>query len=369
MSSEPSGARRTALYDEHVAAGARIVPFAGFLMPLQYSGVLEEHLAVRRKTGLFDVGHMGEIEARGPGALAFLQHVTPNDVARLVPGRVQYNALLTAGGCFVDDLLIYRMGEAEYLLVVNAANIEKDFGHLRARATGFDVELRNVSDAWGQVALQGPLSPGILQPLTTASLAAMSYYAFERVDVTGVACIVSRTGYTGEDGFEIYMPAEAARGIWRAILEAGSRAGIVPCGLGARDTLRLEARMLLYGNDMDETTTVLEADLGWIVKLGKGLFLGRELLERQKREGVARKLVGFEMEGRAIARHGYPAWADGRPVGQVTSGTFAPFLKKSIGLVYLPRGLWEPGTRFEVEVRGRREGAVVVPTPFYKRAR
>jgi len=361
--------KKTPLYDEHRALGARMAPFAGFWMPIQYSSLIEEHRAVRTAAGLFDVSHMGEIELEGPDALALLQGLTSNDVARLSVGRVQYNVLLNEAGGIVDDLLVYRTGETAYLLVVNAANIEKDERFLRAHQGRFHVNIENRSADWAQLALQGPLAAEILQPLSPLDLSQIRTYAFARGVVAGVPSIVSRTGYTGEDGFELYAPAQEGVRLWRALLEAGSSRGLRPCGLGARDTLRLEARMLLYGADMDETTTPLEADLGWIVKLGKGEFLGREVLERQQREGLGRKLVGFEMEGRAIARRGYPVFAHGKPAGSVTSGSYAPFLEKNIGLVYLPLDGSEPGTRIEVEVRGRRETAVVVPTPFYRRRR
>jgi aminomethyltransferase len=361
--------RRTPLHAAHMAAGARMVEFAGWHMPVQYTGVMDEHVAVRTRAGLFDVSHMGEVLVKGPGALAFLQHATCNDVSRLVPGRIHYNGLMTPNGAFVDDLLIYKIGDDDYFVVVNAANTAKDFAWMRDRAKGFDTEVTDASADWAQIALQGPRALEILKPLTPADLAAMKYYSFVRADVLGVPCVVSRTGYTGEDGFEIYSPPQAAEKIWYALLGQGAPHGLVPIGLGARDTLRLEAKMALYGNDIDATTTAFEADLGWIVKLEKGPFVGSDVLAKQKEVGVRRKLVGFETEGRAVARHGYPAFLDGKPAGIVTSGSFAPFLKKNIGLVYLPAGSWEPGARFEVEIRGRREPAVVVPTPFYKRPR
>jgi len=346
-----------------------MVDFAGWDMPVQYTGVIDEHMAVRTRAGLFDVSHMGEVEVKGEEALPYLQHVTSNDVSRLAPGRIQYSALTTPEGTFVDDLLVHKLGEDDYLLVINAGNTPKDVDWLRYHAKGYEVRVEDVSSAWCQLALQGPRAQEILAPLTHAPLPAMKYYTFERADVSGVPCLVSRTGYTGEDGFEIYGPAEAAETLWQAVIGAGAPHGLVPAGLAARDTLRLEAKMALYGNDIDETTTVLEADLGWIVKLEKGDFLGRDVLQRQKAAGVTRRLTGFETEGRAIARHGHTALHEGAPVGTVTSGTFAPFLKKNIGLAYLPVGLTEPGTRFAVEIRGRAEPAVVIPTPFYKRAR
>ena len=346
-----------------------MVAFAGWDMPVQYSGVIEEHLAVRTRAGLFDVSHMGEVDVVGRDALPFLQRVTCNDVSRLSAGRIQYSGLTTPEGTFVDDLLVYKRGEDDYLLVINAGNTPKDVAWLREHARGFDLRLSDVSEQWCQIALQGPRSPEILQPLVRAPLGGLKYYGFEQTDVAGAPCIVSRTGYTGEDGFEIYGPVNEAEAIWHAIMRSGAPHGLIPAGLAARDTLRLEAKMALYGNDIDDTTTVLEADLGWILKLEKGEFLGREALARQKAEGLTRLLVGFETEGRAIARHGHQALAGGRPVGTVTSGTYAPFLKKNIGLAYLPIALTSPGSRFEIDIRGRREPAVVVPTPFYKRAR
>ncbi len=359
--------RRTPLHAIHVAAGGKLVEFAGWEMPVQYTGVIDEHTAVRTRAGVFDVSHMGEAAVRGPQALDFLQFVTCNNVARLDPGRAHYTALTLPNGAFVDDLLIYMLAEGDYLLVLNAANTTKDVAWLHENVGDHDVSVEDVSSAWAQIALQGPRAEAILQRLTALDLADVKYYGFVRTELEGGTCIVSRTGYTGEDGFEIYGPPEAAEGIWQSIMSAGADCGVVPVGLGARDTLRLEAKLALYGNDIDDTTTVIEADLGWIVKLKKGEFIGRDVLARQKKEGTSRKLVGFEMAGRAIARRGYPAIKDGESVGTVTSGTRAPFLHKNIGLAYLPAGMWQPGTAFEVEIRGRAEPAVVVPTPFYKR--
>jgi len=361
--------KKTPLNRVHREAGARMVSFSGWDMPVQYTGVIDEHLAVRTHAGIFDVSHMGEVEVSGREALDFLQHVTCNDVARLAPGRIQYSALTTPEGTFVDDLLVHKMGEDDYWLVINAGNTPKDVDWLRYHAKGYDLRLDDVSDRWCQIALQGPRSQEILKSLTDVPLAAIKYYGFVRGEVAGVPCIVSRTGYTGEDGFELYGPPESAEKLWYAVLGAGAPHGCVPAGLAARDTLRLEAKMALYGNDIDDTTTVLEADLGWILKIEKGDFLGRDALARQKSEGLTRMLVGFETEGRAIARHGHKAMSQGTQVGTVTSGTFAPFLKKNIGLVYLPIALTQPGSRFEIDIRGRMEPAVVVPTPFYKRAR
>jgi len=361
--------KKTPLNRAHREAGARMVAFSGWDMPVQYTGVIDEHLAVRTRAGIFDVSHMGEVDVSGREALDYLQHITCNDVSRLAPGRIQYSALTTPEGTFVDDLLIYKRGEDDYLLVINAGNTPKDVDWLRYHAKGYDLRLEDVSERWCQIALQGPRAQEILQPLTGAALAAIKYYAFVHDEVAGVPCIVSRTGYTGEDGFEIYGPPEAAEKLWYALLGAGAPHGLVPTGLAARDTLRLEAKMALYGNDIDDTTTVLEADLSWILKIEKGDFLGRDALLRQKAEGLTRLLVGFETEGRAIARHGHAAMSQGTQVGTVTSGTFAPFLKKNIGLVYLPIALTQPGSRFTIDIRGREEPAVVVPTPFYTRAR
>jgi aminomethyltransferase len=346
-----------------------MVDFAGWHMPVQYVGVIDEHNAVRTRAGLFDVSHMGEAAVRGPQALDFLQMVTCNNVARLNAGRAQYTALTMPNGAFVDDLLVYKLDDGEYLLVLNAANTPKDVEWLKRHASGFDAEVIDVSSEYAQLALQGPRSVEILEDLVAEPLQSLKYFGFLRTSSIGAEAIVSRTGYTGEDGFEIYIAPHAAEELWYRILGAGAPHGLVPVGLGARDTLRLEAKLALYGNDIDDTTTVLEADLGWIVKLKKGDFIGREVLARQAEEGVTRKLVGFETMGRAIARHGCGAFKDGERVGAVTSGSYAPYLKKNIGLAYLPVALTEPGTSFDVEIRGRHMAAVVVATPFYKRER
>jgi len=353
----------------HVAEGGRIVDFAGWEMPVQYTGVLAEHAAVRQRAGLFDVSHMGEITVAGPKATDFLQRITSNDVKALKVGRAHYTALTTPAGTFVDDLLIYKLAEDDYLLVVNAGNTPKDADWVLSRAQGEDVEACDVSADWMQIAVQGPKSLAILEPLVNAPIGTLRYYGFVSASIEGVKCIVSRTGYTGEDGFEVYGPAAAAERIWKAIRKSGEPHGLIPAGLGARDTLRLEAKMALYGNDIDDATTVLEADLGWIAKLDKGDFIGRDVLLRQKEQGLQRKLVGFETEGRAVARHGYKAFLNDEEVGVVTSGSFAPTLGKNIGLAYLPPSLWGHGSRFDVEIRGRCLPAVVVPTPFYARPR
>jgi aminomethyltransferase len=339
-------------------------------MPVEYSGLINEHMTVRKAAGLFDVSHMGELEVGGEGALAFLQRVTSNNVAKLVDGQAQYSSLPMANGAPVDDVIVYRRAGDRYMLVVNASNIEKDLAWLKAQDPD-GCTVVNRSDDFALLALQGPHAPAILQGLTSADLAALKYYHFTDDRVNGQPATISRTGYTGEDGFEIFVAPEAADPLWRRLLEVGKEHGLVPAGLGARDTLRLEARMCLYGNDMDETTTLVEAGLGWIVSLdeAKGDFNGRTVLEQQKKNGAPRKLVGFEVVGRGIARHGHLAYLPDlvEAAGQVTSGTYAPFLQKIIGLCYLPGARGAVGTAFDFDVRGRRVGANVVPSPFYKR--
>jgi aminomethyltransferase len=347
-----------------------MVPFGGWEMPLEYSGLIAEHLAVRRAAGLFDVSHMGEFEVEGGGALPFLQRVTSNNLARLVDGQAQYSALPLPNGAPVDDVIVYRRASDRYLLVVNAGNIEKDWSWLQSQSPE-GCTLNNRSRDYALLALQGPAAAVVLQGLTGLDLAGIAYYHFAEGDVGGHPVIVSRTGYTGEDGFEILVAAERAEALWRRLIGSGKDKGLVPAGLGARDTLRLEARMCLYGSDMDETTTLIEAGLGWIVSLegAKGDFSGRAVLEAQKKNGPPRKLVGFEVVGRGIARHGYPVCLGEEEVGAVTSGSFAPFLQKSIGLCYLPAASAAVGTDLQVDIRGRPVAARVVPTPFYKRNR
>jgi glycine cleavage system T protein (aminomethyltransferase) len=362
--------RKTPLSGVHRESGAKMVPFGGWEMPVEYSGLIAEHLAVRKAAGLFDVSHMGEFEIEGEGALAFLQRVTANDVGKLRDGQAQYSALPLPNGAPVDDVIVYRRGPERFLLVVNAGNIEKDWKWLEAQGPSGCV-LANRSDEYGLLALQGPQAAAILQPLTPLDLASLAYYHFAEGDVEGHPVIVSRTGYTGEDGFEIFVPADRAEPLWRRLIEAGRDKGLVPAGLGARDTLRLEARMCLYGNDMDETTTLVEAGLGWIVSTdeAKGDYPGRAVLEGQKKNGAPRRLVGFEVAGRGIARHGHPVYMGDDEAGAVTSGTYAPFLQKNIGLCYLPTPRSAVGTEFQIDIRGRRVPARVVPTPFYKRQR
>ena len=369
MTADDVALKNTPLSAAHRKLGGKMVPFAGWEMPVQFSGVVAEHVAVRTAAGLFDVSHMGEVIVTGPEAQAFLQRITSNNVAKLVPGKIQYTGLLYPQGTFVDDMLIYCHDGERYFVVVNAANYDKDCAFMREHAdAGVGVDC--ATERYAQIALQGPLALEILRPLTGLDIDEMKYYRFAEGEVCGAPAIVSRTGYTGEDGFEVYTAPENAEPIWFELIEAGRPLGLVPCGLAARDTLRLEAGMALYGNDIDETTTVLEAGLGWILKFKKPVdFHGKELLLRQKKEGVERKLVGFEMVDRAIARHGYTVFVGGRQFGTVGSGSYAPFLKKNIGLTYLPIEATEVGTEFEIEVRGKRQRARVVETPFYKRER
>lgn len=346
-----------------------MVDFGGWDMPIQYSGTIDEHMAVRQAAGIFDVSHMGEIEIRGADALALVQHVTTNDAAKLIDGQAQYSALTFPEGTFIDDILVHRFGPDHYFLCVNASNTGKDFAWISDQGRGFDAQVVDASESYTQLAIQGPRALEILQPLVDVNLSAIKYYWFAHGSVDGVAAIIARTGYTGEDGCEIYIDRDHSERIWNRILAAGRSAGLLPCGLAARNTLRLEAKMALYGNDIDQTTTVLEADLAWIVKLNKGDFIGRDRLVKQKEEGVTRRLVGFEMVERGIARDHYPVYAGGEEVGAVTSGSLGPFLGKSIGLTYLPISHSAVNTRIEVDIRGRRVEAKVVPTPFYKRAK
>lgn len=365
--SDGKAPRLTPLYDAHVAAGGRMVDFAGWKMPVRYGSEIEEHKAVRTAAGLFDVSHMGEIRVRGEGALAFLQRVTPNDVAKLELGRCHYSALLTPQATYVDDLLIYRLAADDFLVVVNASNLAEDFAWLDDQPHP-GCEIEDQSDRFALLALQGPKAQEILARHTQVDLGAIRYYGFvQDAVVAGATCLISRTGYTGEDGFELYLAPEDAPRIWQTLLESGADLGLRPAGLGARDTLRLEAAMALYGHEIDRTTTPYEAGLGWVVKLGKGDFLGRDVLVAQKESGPQRKLVGFEMVGRGIGRQGYKVWHGEKEVGEVRSGSFAPTLDKAIGTAYVPVDLAPLGTPLDIEIRGKRIAAVVVPMPFYKR--
>ncbi len=362
---EAPSLKRTPLYPLHRELGAKLIDFGGWEMPVQYQGILEEHRAVRERAGIFDVSHMGELEVTGPESLEALQRLTPNDVGKLGDGRCHYSAFLTERGTFVDDLLVYRHGAESYMVVVNASNTAKDFEWARERAQA-GARVENRSDDYALLAVQGPRAPAIVARISASDPSDLPYYGFRRTEVLGKSALVSRTGYTGEDGFELYLAPEWAEEVFRGVLEAGKPDGIVPCGLGARDTLRLEAKMALYGNDIDDTVTPWEADLGWIVKMKKGDFVGREALERQKQEGVPRKLIGFEMTDRGIARHGYAAETPAGP-GVVTSGTHSPTLGRPIGLALLPAAASAVKTEFSVDIRGRQARARVVETPFYKR--
>jgi aminomethyltransferase len=346
-----------------------MVEYAGWDMPVEYSGIVDEHLAVRTRAGLFDVSHMGEIEIAGRDALKAVQHITTNDASRLAIGQAHYSALPTPAGTFVDDILTYRLADDHYMFVVNAANIVKDFSWITSQIAGIgDAVAVNTSSRYALLALQGPAAREVLQPLTGVNLAEVKNYWFTTGEIAGVRGTISRTGYTGEDGYEVFVPPASAERVWDAILQAGRGAGVIPTGLGARDTLRLEAAMRLYGNDIDETTTVLEADLGWTVGWKKEEFIGADVLRRQKQEGLQRKIVGFEVLDRAIARHGYDVYVENQKAGVVTSGTQTPHLKKAIGMAYVPADRTAIGTPLEIDVRGRRVRAQVVPLPFYKRA-
>jgi glycine cleavage system T protein (aminomethyltransferase) len=361
-----SGPKRTALYSVHKAAGARMTEFGGWEMPIEYAGITQEHLAVRTRAGLFDVSHMGEITVRGPRALDFLQSITCNDVSRLSDQQAQYSALMHPEGSSVDDCVVHRMGENDYFICVNAANTDKDFEWL-VEHNSVGAELKNVSHQYSQLALQGPRAAAILSKVTGFDLASIRTYWFSPAECCGVEGLLARTGYTGEDGFEFYFSPEHSGHVWNALLEAGKDDGLQPAGLGARNTLRLEAGYALYGHELDENTTLLEANLGWICKLDKGEFLGREALLEQREEGVRKKLVGFEMAEPGIARDGYPVWIGGEKVGKVTSGSPAPFLKKNIGLAYVPPEAAQPGYEIMIEIRQRQVRARQVILPFYRR--
>ncbi|HST23611.1 MAG TPA: glycine cleavage system aminomethyltransferase GcvT [Blastocatellia bacterium] len=359
--------KRTPLYNSHVSLGARMVDFAGWEMPVQYTGPIPEHMAVRQAAGLFDVSHMGEIEVTGHDALALVQMVTTNDASKLDDNQVQYSTLMNEVGGIIDDLLVYRINSEYFLLVVNASGIDTDYEWIKRHAASFNVELHDTSAAYALIAIQGPRSERILQDLSDHMLDRIPYYWSQHIGVDGIQCRVSRTGYTGEDGFEILCDESHALHLWNRLLITGHERGLIPCGLAARNTLRLEAAFRLYGNDMDQTTTPLEAGLGWVVKLAKGNFIGRDVLVQQKAEGLKRKLAGFEVLDKAPARDGYPVVINGAQVGIVASGSPAPYLKKNIGTVYLPIEHTAVGTELFIVVRGRNIPARVVETPFYKR--
>jgi aminomethyltransferase len=357
--------RRTPLYEAHQTLGARMVDFAGWEMPVQYTSIVAEHEAVRTAAGLFDVSHMGEVEFAGKGALESANALITNDLGRCADGQAVYAGLLNERGGFVDDVVAYRFSPERVLICVNAGNRDKDFSWMIGHARG--VTPKNRSDDFAQLALQGPKAPALLQRLTAVELPKIATYRFAEGSVANVPCIISRTGYTGEDGFELYCAPDDAPKLWFALLDEGKPDGLVPTGLGARDSLRTEMKYALYGNDIDDDHTPLEAGLGWIVKMDKGDFVGRPVLEQQKAKGVSRKLVGFELTEPGVPRHGYPILAGGERVGEVTSGTMGPTVKRPIGMGYVPPALASEGSTFQVEIRGRPVAARVVKTPFWKR--
>lgn len=357
--------KKTALFDKHVSLGAKMVPFAGFEMPVQYSGVTEEHFAVREKAGLFDVSHMGQFMIEGPGSKELLQFVTSNNVDTLEDGKAQYSCLPNETGGVVDDLIVYKMADEKYFVVVNASNIDKDWNQILKYNDQFGAKMTNLSDDYSLLAVQGPKATEILQKLTDTKLSDIPYYHFTEGSVAGVNdVIISNTGYTGSGGFEIYFKNEDAVKLWDEILKAGEEEGIIPCGLAARDTLRLEKGFCLYGNDIDDTTSPLEAGLGWITKFDKD-FVNKDYLAKQKEEGITRKLVGFEMLEKAIPRHDYPVVdADGNVIGKVTSGTMSPMKKVGIGLAYVDKPHYKNDSEIFIQIRNKNVPAKVVKTPF-----
>jgi aminomethyltransferase len=360
--------KRTPLYEQHKALGAKLVEFSGWEMPVQYSGILAEHEAVRTHAGLFDVSHMGEFKVEGAQALPFLQYLVPNDVARLAIGQALYTQLCLPNGNTIDDMLIYHLADNHYMLVVNPGNIEKDFAWVVEQSKKFkDVNVINQSDTTALLALQGPVAQAILQPLTEVDLGSIAYYHFQPGMVDSVNCLISRTGYTGEDGFELYCPPVDVVKLWNDLLAAGKAQGLLPAGLGARDTLRLEAGMCLYGHELDEQTNPLEANLGWTVKLNKGDFIGLDALLAVKQQGLKRKLVGMEMLERGIPRGGYAIYANDQPIGIVTSGAPGPTVHKNIAMGYVDIAHAVAGQLVQLDIRGRRLAAQIVALPFYKR--
>ncbi|MCS0823730.1 glycine cleavage system aminomethyltransferase GcvT [Cytobacillus firmus] len=360
--------KRTPLFEVYKDYGAKTIDFGGWDLPVQFSSIKEEHEAVRTKAGLFDVSHMGEIEVKGTDSLKYLQKMMTNDISKLKNSGAQYTAMCYENGGTVDDLLVYKIEDDNYLLVVNASNIEKDFNWLQDHAEG-NVELKNLSEDMAQLAIQGPLAEKVLQKLAGTNLSDIGFFKFQQdVDLNGKKALVSRTGYTGEDGFEVYCDAQDAVALWIEILEAGKEEGVLPCGLGARDTLRFEANLALYGQELSPEITPLEAGIGFAVKVNKEAdFIGKEVLKNQKENGVPRKLAGIEMIDRGIPRHGYPVYKGEELIGEVTTGTQSPTLKKNIGLVLIKKEHADPGTDLEVEIRGKRLKAKIAATPFYKR--
>lgn len=357
--------KKTALYDKHVALGAKMVPFAGFDMPVQYSGVTEEHFAVREKVGIFDVSHMGQFFVEGPAAKDLLQFVGSNNVDTLVDGKAQYSCLPNENGGIVDDLIVYKMSDEKYFVVVNASNIDKDWAHISKYNEKFGAKMTNASDEMSLIAIQGPKATETLQKLTDTNLSNIPYYHFTTGEIAGVKeVIISNTGYTGSGGFEIYFKNEDAEKLWNELTAAGEEFGLIPCGLAARDTLRLEKGFCLYGNDIDDTTSPLEGGLGWITKLDKD-FVAKEIIEKQKAEGVSRKLIGFEMLEKAIPRHDYPVVdAEGNVIGKVTSGTMSPMRKVGVGLAYADNPHNKLGSEIYIQIRNKNIPAKVVKLPF-----
>ena len=360
--------RQTPLNAVHRRLGAKMVDFGGWDMPVQYSGIIDEHNAVRQRVGLFDVSHMGEIEVRGPEALNLVNYVATNNAAKLKIGQAQYSGLLYEHGGFVDDILVHKVEDDHFFLCVNASNQEKDYDYISTMNL-MKATVEYASDRYAQIAIQGPKGPATLQKLTATDLTPIKYYHFVDGEVAGVPARIARTGYTGEDGFEIYIAPDEAERIWNLLMDAGQEFDIRPCGLGARNTLRLEAKMALYGHELTASITPFEADLAWIVKMDKGDFLGREALAKQQAAGITRKLTGFEMRGRGIGRDGYEIVVNGLPAGWVSSGGPSPTLNKNIGLCYLPLSMTEPGNNIQIMIRNQPVDAVTVPTPFYKRAK
>ncbi|HDL04224.1 MAG: glycine cleavage system aminomethyltransferase GcvT [Candidatus Zixiibacteriota bacterium] len=358
--------KKTPFYKYHIEAGAKMVPFAGYIMPIQYAGITKEHLAVRKNVGMFDISHMGEFDISGPDALAFIQKMTVNDASKLEVGQIQYSCMCYDDGGIVDDLLVYRL-EDRFMLVVNAANLDKDFKWLESHLEG-DVKLVNRSDDYGLLAIQGPVAQKVVEEMCDYDLESMPYYTSAGTNIAGHDVLFSRTGYTGEDGFELYITTHAADDVWAAAIEAGRKYNMQLIGLGARDSLRLEMKMALYGNDIDKTTNPIEAGLAWIVNFNKGDFIAREILEKEKKEKPKRRLICLELEGRAFPRHGYDLVSNGEVIGQVTSGTFSPSLQKPIAMGYLPLKLTRLGNQVDVKIRDKLYPATVVKPPFYKEA-
>ncbi|OEC03233.1 glycine cleavage system protein T [Lysinibacillus sphaericus] len=362
--------KRTPLFDEYAKYGGKTIDFGGWELPVQFTSIKEEHDAVRNRAGLFDVSHMGEILVTGPDALAFLQNLLSNDIAKIATGQAQYNAMCYEDGGVVDDLLTYKLADNHYLLCVNAANIEKDFDWMMENQHQYDVTIDNQSEAFAQIALQGPLAEELLQSLTATDVSAIKYFRFqEHVDIAGHKALVSRSGYTGEDGFELYGAPADIKALWAIILDAGKDKGVVPAGLGCRDTLRFEAGLPLYGQELSATISPLEAGIGFAVKLNKDDFIGHDALVAQKENGLARKIVGIEMIDKGIPRHGYKVFKDGQEIGEVTTGTQLPSSKRNVGNALIDSQFATIGTELEIEIRGKHLKVVTVETPFYKRSK